>query len=185
MSNLKINRKGPDLEAIAANMRALANMDILVGVPSDETQREDEDGLTNAALAYIHDNGAPEQHIPQREFMRPGINSVRSEINARLRKMAKSVTEGRMANLDQQAIRIGLLAKTAIQNAINEGIPPPLAESTLRARARRGRKGAQEELKSRGEGNPPSMGLAKPLIDSGQLRNSINYALRSKAKREE
>jgi len=179
--------RGPALDEIQRRLQQLAELDILVGVPGEETERDEDDasGLTNAALAYIHDNGAPEQNIPQREFMRPGIESVKPEVQRRLVKMARSVVLGGVDKMAQQATAIGLRAKLAIQNAINDGVPPPLADATLRARARKGRKGAQEELKSRSEGNPAGMALAKPLVDTAQMRNSINYVLRKKSQREE
>lgn len=174
--------KAPDLEEIKRRLTTLANLQVLVGVPEDQSERQEEapGGMTNAALAYIHDQGMPEQNIPQREFMRPGIEDIQDEVTRRLKGMAKTAiteTEDRMA---QQATSLGLRAASSIKARINEGIPPPLAESTLAARARKGRKGAKDELQSRREGNPPSTASAKPLIDSGQLRNSITYVIRSR-----
>lgn len=177
--NLRINRgKGPNLGQISQRIRTLADLQILVGVPSDQTNRDD--GLTNASLAYIHDNGAPEENIPPRPFMRPGIEAAMPQIRRRMAKMARTAVSEAADSMAAQATAIGLTAKLAIQNKINEGIPPPLAESTLRQRAAKGRKGAQEELKARREGEAPGTTLAKPLIDTGQLRNSINYVLRSR-----
>lgn len=181
--NLKINAGKVEFSGLVSRMRTLADLQILVGVPEDQTQREDDQvGMTNAALAYIHDNGAPEQSIPPRPFMLPGIESVKPELERRLKKMAKTVVTDQVGVMAAQATAIGLRAKVAIQNKINEGIPPPLAESTLRQRASRGRKGAQEELKSRREGNPAGTILAKPLIDTAQMRNSVNYVIRSRKK---
>lgn len=174
--------RGPSLEKIKERIALLADLQILVGVPSDNKDREedDESGMTNAALAYVHDNGAPEQNIPPRPFMRPGIESVQPEIRRRLLKMAKDAVTKPGDSMAQQATAIGLRAKLAIQNKINEGIPPPLAESTLRRRAAKGRNGAQDELQRRREGEAPGTDLAKPLVDSGQMRNSINYVIRSR-----
>ncbi len=179
--NLRINRgKGPSLDQIQQRIRTLADLQILVGVPSDQTNRDDDEGLTNAALAYIHDNGSPDENIPPRPFMRPGIESVQPQIRRRMAKMARSVTSTSADSMAAQATAVGLIAKLGIQNKINEGIPPPLADSTLRQRAAKGRKGAQEELKARREGEAPGVTLAKPLIDTAQLRNSINYVIRSR-----
>jgi hypothetical protein len=82
----------------------------------------------------------------------------------------------------------GMAAKLSIQNKINEGIPPPLAEATLRRRAARGpgssiAKAAQKELDARGKGAPPSLMEAKPLIDTSQMRNAVNYVIRPRAAR--
>lgn len=179
-ANLRVKRNGPDLPTIAKRLKQLADLQVLVGVPSDESARDDESGLTNAALAYIHDQGMPEQGIPQREFMRPGIDSIQPEITRRLKQMAKAAVTDEGDSMANQATALGLRAKLAIQNKINEGIPPPLAAATLRMRAAKGRKGAKAELEARRQGEAPSVANAKPLIDSGQLRNSINYVLRSR-----
>jgi hypothetical protein len=59
---------------------------------------------------------------------------------------------------------VGLEAKLGIQSKINDGPFDPLAESTLKARAASGK----------------SIEEAHPLVDSGQLRNAVNYVVREK-----
>lgn len=171
------------LADIAAALRTVATVDVLVGFPADTTERDDDVPVTNAALAYIHDNGQPEENIPARPFMLPAIEGIKDEIRRRLVNMAKAGAQGDMDKVAQQATALGLKAKLAIQNKINEGIEPALAESTLRARARRGRKGAQKELNNRANGEAPSTALAKPLVDTAQMRNAANYAIRNKSAR--
>lgn len=56
----------------------------------------------------------------------------------------------------------------------------PLADSTVEARARRGRKGATLELARRAAGESPGTDLAKPLIDTGQYRRAITHVVRDK-----
>src|SRR5260363_213287 len=65
---------------------------------------------------------------------------------------------------------------------MTEGPFKPRAESTLQARARRGRIGAAIELERRRRGHTPENANAKPLIDTGQLRKSITYVVRKKSK---
>jgi hypothetical protein len=85
--------------------------------------------------------------------------------------------------VDKGLHKVGLRVATSIKKKINEGVPPPLSEYTLRERARRGRKGAKQELANRASGMAPSTQLAKPLIDTGELRNSITYVIRSRKDR--
>lgn len=176
-----------DLSKVFESLTKLADIEILVGFPEDTTARQDDPGaeITNAALGYIHDNGAPEQNIPARPFMLPGITNAQDAITAKLGQILTAVAvKGAGVNVVAQGMtQVGLLGKRAIQNKINEGIDPALAESTLKARARRGRKGAILELANREKGIPPSVLLAKPLIDTGQLRNAVNYVIRSRKKR--
>ncbi len=56
----------------------------------------------------------------------------------------------------------------------------PLADSTVEARARRGRKGAKAELARRAAGESPGTDLVKPLIDTGQYRRAITHVVRDK-----
>lgn len=189
-SGLQIKTTKNNLDAMVKSLLILADVEVLVGFPEDTTIRDADPAdtaprdITNASLAYIHDNGAPEQNIPARPFMMPGIESAKDAVTAKLSEIITAVSQGRSPDVVERGLtQVGLIAKLAIQNKINEGIPPPLAASTLRARARKGRKGAQAELNSRGQGNDPGMVDAKPLVDTGQMRNAVNYVIRSRRRR--
>jgi hypothetical protein len=186
-NGLKIKTKQGDLDKMVKALLVLADVEVLVGFPEETTDRTDEGpakGMTNAALGYIHDTGAPEQNIPARPFMAPGIADAQDKIDAKLLQVLKAASQDKGVDVIERGFtQVGLIAKLAIQNKINEGIPPPLADSTLRARARRGRKGAKAELASRSMGNAPGVVNAKPLVDTGQLRNAVNYVIRSRRKR--
>ena len=62
----EVKRTGGGWLGVAESVRILANSRLLVGFPAESAGR-DEGPLTNAALAYIHDNGAPEAGIPPGE----------------------------------------------------------------------------------------------------------------------
>lgn len=192
-------RKGrQSLEQLAESLRILADAEVLVGFPEETADRQGdlslgEDGkvqdsgsdITNAALAYIHDNGEPAVNIPARPFMVPAMEECEAEVTGKMSQIVAAVVKrGAGATVVEQGLhQVGLIAKLAIQNKINEGIPPPLADSTLRKRAKRGRKGAGIELLSRSQGYEPSMDFAKPLVDTARMRNAANYVLRSRKKR--
>lgn len=179
---LKITRDS--LEDLRDSVKVLVENEVLVGFPEDTTTRKDDPEdreITNAALGYIHNTGMPEQNIPAREFMESGIRDGQDKITAQLARTAKITLTKRSPVATQQGLeRVGLTAQAALRRKINEGIPPPLADATLRERARRGRKGAKIELQRRGDGEAPSTQFAKPLIDTGQLRNAINYVIRKR-----
>lgn len=189
------------LETMRDALSLLANVEVLVGFPEETAQRQMDSGetdsygkpvasvegsdITNAALGYIHDNGAPESGIPARPFMVPGIEEARSRITNKMAQITNAVLKrgGDAMVVEQGLVQVGLIAQAAIRNKINEGIPPPLSASTLRARARKGRKGAGIELLSREKGYEPSMDFAKPLVDTGQMRNAVNFVIRPRKKR--
>lgn len=189
-SGIQIKTTKDSLESVMRSLNLLADVEVLVGFPEDTSMRDADPndksahGITNAALAYIHDNGAPEQNIPARPFMLPAIAEVQDKVIAKLGEIARAVSAGRGPEVLERGFhQVGLIAKLTIQNKINEGIPPPLADATLQARARRGRKGAAAELARRAKGEVPGTADAKPLIDTGQLRNAANYVIRSRKKR--
>lgn len=184
-------KKGRAEDDLIKTLDALASMEVLVGFPEESTDRNETSGaesITNAALGYIHDNGAPEANIPARPFMIPGITNAGPKLAAIAKQMGKqalkSSTSSRIA-VEQGYHAMGLVAQASIRAVINSGIDPPLADATVRARAARGRKGAKQELKNRDKGLPPSTQLAKPLVDTAQLRNAVNYVIRNRKKRKE
>lgn len=171
-------------------MKILAEREVLVGFPEETTTRDDDDSdpdITNAGLGYIHDNGAPEQNIPARPFMIPGMTNAIPQATQALVNVARNVlTKRSPEQVEMGLTRVGLAVQYALRSKINEGIPPPLSERTLRERASRGtkgRKGANKELQRRMAGEQPSTQFAKPLIDTGQLRNAINYVIRERKAR--
>lgn len=186
-TGVKVTKK--NLNDVIAGVLALAGSEVLVGVPEETTERENtEDGkgpITNAALAYIHDNGAPESHIPARPFMLPGMEDAQADVEKHLTGAMKAAMQGKTSIAEGQMHAAGLKAQLAIQKKIKEGIPPPLAMSTLKKRAAKGRKGALLELDRRARGMDPipGMQLAKPLIDTSDMLKSIKYVIRSRKKR--
>jgi len=163
---------------VIGGIETLATTRVMVGVPAEKGSRTDGEPINNAALAYIHDNGAPEAGIPARPFLRPGVDAKKAEIEAGFEKVGRAALDGRTEAVERGFHAVGLIGQNAVRAKINEGVPPPLAESTLRARAARGRKGAAQELANRKAGMPASTELAKPLIDTGQLRNAQTYVIR-------
>lgn len=157
---VKINNVGEVLKALDALDRAR----VQVGVPSTKTSRED-GPISNAALAYIHENGAPEVNIPARPFLRKGVEAARERVIARMMAGASAALSvkgilARRALVDRTLHAVGLIGQNAVRAEINEGDFAPLAEKTLAARRRAGAKGT------------------KPLIRTGQLRNAITYVIK-------
>jgi hypothetical protein len=188
--NLKV--KKDRVPSLLEGIRYLTETEVLVGVPDENANRTtagDEGPITNAAIAYIHDNGAPEQNIPARPFMLPGITASQAAITAQLRRSAsdalKAAESGRntIAAAAAGMDAAGLVAAAGIKMAISDGIPPPLSDATVRRRASKGRKGAKEELELRAAGEAPGTDLVKPLIDTGEMRNSITYVKRQRRDR--
>jgi hypothetical protein len=182
---IKIKRKDVDFDG--AGMTALTEFEILVGIPEETTERENLDGTdaptTNAMIAYIQDQGAPEKNIPQREFMRPGIEKAMEPIVNQLNRCVNAALKDNLEGVLQALNGAGIAAERGIKNAIKEGIPPPLSERTLKERASRGRTGAVLELEARARGEEPGIEFATPLMDTGEMLQSIKYVVRDRHER--
>ncbi len=139
----------------------LASIRVMVGVPAEKGSRNDGGTINNAAIAYIQEHGAPEAGIPARPFLKPGIESKEAEILSAFKKVGKAAfVDGDPAKVDRGFNAVGLIAQSAVRAKITDGPFEPLKPSTIAARNRRGRTGT------------------KPLIDTGQLRNSLTYVIR-------
>lgn len=157
-----------DVPILLAAIEGLTRQRVLVGIPGNTPARTDVGvGISNAVLGYINEFGSPAANIPARPWLMPGIQQAMPAITARLRAGAvaalKLPSDGEIGTKTLMAV--GLTAQNVIRAYVNTGIPPALAAATISAR--RNRKVA------------PRTGT-KPLIDTGQFRNSISYVIRNK-----
>jgi hypothetical protein len=149
---------GAGMEKLMRDLERLARQDLLVGFPEGEAR---DDGLSNAQLAYIHDNGAPEANIPARPFMAPAIEDVKQQLGDKAGQVARALTQGRDV-IDQGMHQMGLIASVAIKDKINSNIPPQLSEMTIASRQARG------------------VTRTNTLVDTGQMRNAATYVIRER-----
>lgn len=150
---------------LAAGVDMMVGTQVMVGVPATEALRKPEPGEkgappNNAFLAYIHEHGDAAGRIPARPFLQPGVNDNRENIERGMRAVALAALNGNPAAVDRGLHRVGLSTQASVRRKITTGPFLPLAERTLAKRRARGRTGT------------------KPLIDTAQLRNAINYVLR-------
>ncbi len=144
-------------------LRALQRDVVLVGIPADESSRNDDAPIGNASIGYIQENGSPVNNIPARPFLVPGVQSVADRCAEILGAGAAEMLEGGSAAIDKANNKAGLVAQAAVKNALRAGEGfAPLAPATIAARQAKGFAGT------------------KPLIRTGQLINSITYVIRKR-----
>lgn len=179
------------LPELMASMLELVRTDVLVGVPDANADRDDDGGgpATNATIAYIHDNGAPEANIPARPFMDPGIRRSEDEICRRLKKAGDYTLAGDKQKAQGQLHAAGDTAANSIQERIGENIDPPLSPATIANRRRQRktksmRKGEKDYFKHLDAGMTPAeaQGAAGivALENTLQLVRSITHVLRKR-----
>src|SRR5579863_9303735 len=120
-----------NLAKILKSINTLTQTKVMVGVPGAKAGRR-EGPINNASLAYIHEHGDSRGHIPPRPFLEPGIKSVQDKIENGLIQAGNLALGGRPEAVNAQLHRVGTVARDAVKKKINEGIPPPLAESTIK-----------------------------------------------------
>lgn len=114
-------------------------------------------GTLVAPIAAIHEFGGGD--VPARSFMRSTVEREQGEwIKAAVAYLKKNP-----AKVRQAFMLVGELASKAMQEAIEWGIDPPLAEETIARKRKRGKQ------------NPDT-----PLIDTGTLQESISYEVGKK-----
>jgi hypothetical protein len=167
MFNMKVTVKSAvdNSAGLLKAIRKLEKSQVLVGIPAEKAPRDPEEGqgpINNAALGYIHNFGIPSANIPARPFMEPGIVDNKERITPYLEAAGRAALEGNAGGVQKNLTAAGIVAATGIKSKIDVGPFAPLKPSTIAARRRRGRTGI------------------KPLIDTGQLRNSITFVVREK-----
>ncbi len=165
---------------------------VLIGIPDSSTERDDEDvPMTNATLAYIHEYGSPAANIPARPFLIPGVEKAKEPALVELRAAADATLKFDSAKADKHLNLAGQIGMVSAKDAIENGNFVPLKPATVRARKyKRGtksRRPAEEKYLELVKGGMPpgdaqvAAGI-KPLIDTGQLRNSLTYVVRRRRK---
>lgn len=106
-----------------------------------------------ADLATVHEYGAPERGIPQRSFIGSTIDEQGQEIAKLGTRAARRMIDGKIT-VQQVLGIVGTKTAALIQQKIVDGPFAPNAPLTIRLK-----------------------GSDKPLIDTGQLRQSISYEI--------
>lgn len=115
------------------------------------------DGTPVAYVAAIQEFGYPQGSIPARPFIRPTMASKAAQWTRTLERGGSQVMRGTMT-VDQMLGQFGMLVAGQVGEAIKAVSDPPLAESTVRARASR----------------RVSPGVSKkPLVDTGLMIQSV------------
>lgn len=132
--------------------------DVLVGIPQEASSRNS-DGVSNVKLMYIHTNGSPVNGIPARPTIEPAIRDPANRIV--LQKLLKgslaTAFTGNISGARSAKERAGMMAVNMIRARFGSASLAPNAPYTVMKK-----------------------GSSAPLIDTGQLRNSITYVIRKK-----
>lgn len=164
MAGVKITDQDRGYGALRNRIAGLKASRVAVGIlegPGSEPHRGDQDLLTVLEIATINHFGAQwvdrngnDHEIPARPFITGWFDEAEDDLRARFQALLESVVQGRRSA--QEALEImGAYAVGQIQERVADSWPPPNAPSTV------ARKGS-----------------SVTLINTGQLRQSVSWALR-------
>lgn len=131
-------------------LKELGQLEVRIGIQQRETN---EDGVDLVDIAMFNELGTV--HIPSRPFLRDSVDANGDQINNFLQSMKKELLKGGSA--EDVLKKIGVFQKGLVQEQIVKGDFAPNSEETVR------RKGSDI-----------------PLVDTGRMRQSVNYVIQQK-----
>lgn len=147
-----------NLKSIEDAIKAIRELDVLVGIPQEKTR----DGpVSNAELAFIHSKGSPLKGIPARPIIEPAIEDSKEQIAELIKGSAQKALDGNKEGAIESLERVGMQGQNIVRawftNPRNNWAPN--SPKTIKIKK-----------------------SARPLIDSGELRKSITYIVRKGGK---
>lgn len=142
----------PDGEKFYAEIEKLKKLQVRVGFQQGNAQEEDGTDICDVAMW----NELGTSSTPSRPFLAMSVDDNADKINAFLKAQLKLLAQGR-TTAEGILKAIGVFQKGLIQEKIKSGDFEPNAPSTIE------RKGSD-----------------KPLIDTGTMRQSVNFAVTKK-----
>ena len=143
------------LKGFLERCREIGKPKVYIGVPASKNGMH-EGGINMATLLALHVLGAPSRGIPQRDPLRPPLIANAQRYSDLLALGLKNA----LANGTDPKIvyeKIGIVATNDVKDYFITGNFKALSEKTIKAK-----------------------GSSKPLISTGELRNSITYEVRNK-----
>ena len=132
-------------------LKELASKQVRTGF---QAGKKEKNGADICDVAAFNEFGTVD--IPSRPFIRNSVDNHEEEITSFVqREIAKCIRGGQSA--ESALKRIGVFQKSLIQREITEGSFVPNAPSTIRKKK-----------------------SSKPLIDTGRMRQSVNYEIKPK-----
>lgn len=145
----------PEGKKFYAEVERLRKQEVFIGYQSGKETHKSEDGteIDMAQVAMFNELGTSTS--PPRPFLRQSVDDNQAKINAMVEQQTKNVAKGGSA--EQSLKQLGAFGVSLVQEKIGNGTFTPNAPSTIKAK-----------------------GSEKPLIDTGQMRQSVHYVIRKK-----
>lgn len=140
----------PEGKKFKKMLKELAELEVRIGFQSGEAS---EKGVDICDIAAFNELGTVD--IPSRPFLRKSVDENQDKINAFLQGSKQDLLSGKSA--EDILKEIGIFQKDLVQEKITEGSFEPNSPATIKKK-----------------------GSDKPLIDTGRLRQSVNFVVKKK-----
>lgn len=148
----KVNdRMTPEGKRFLKMIKELGELQVRIGFQHGEATEDD--GTDVCDVAAWNELGTV--NMPSRPFLRKSVDENEGKIKSYLKSMKNVMLNG--ASAEEILKEIGIFQKDLIQEKITDGEFAPNAQSTIRQK-----------------------GSSKPLIDTGRMRQSVNYVIKKK-----
>lgn len=152
------------------SLQRLKRTSVMVGIASGEKgDRRKEEPIPNSVLGYIHEKGSPSAGIPARPFLVPGVQSAQEQISHSLGVAMKAALADDAKEVKNILRQTGRDAASAVKKYMRNASFEPIKPETIRNRK------YSRKTKSRREEEEKGASTIKPLINTGQLRDSIDF----------
>lgn len=138
----------PEGKKYFSELGKLANLEVQVGFQDGSTNEE---GTSLAEIAAYNELGT--STIPARPFMKQSFENHEKELQSACDEVNKVLSEGGTTEMALE--ELGVFSKGLIQEEIVSGNFAPNSPATIAAK-----------------------GSSTPLIDTGQMRQSVNYVIK-------
>jgi hypothetical protein len=154
MARSRVTVKDHGLKSLMKRLQGAPKVRLTVGVHEDDGAATYPDGTSIAEVATYNELGLG---VPRRSFIADWEDENHEQHQADIRKSAEAVVAGSVKSPEQAMDRLGLRFVGEVQKRIKDGIDPPDAPETVKAK-----------------------GSSTPLIDHGLLWTSIRHKVESK-----
>lgn len=149
MTKKTVDRTTAEGKRFLAEVEKLKTLRVKIGFQQGKEQEDDGTDLCDIALW----NELGTSSIPSRPFMRDAVDKHRDEIDKFLDQQFSLLAKGK-TNAEMMMKSIGVFVKGLVQQEIVDGTFEPNAPSTIKRKK-----------------------SDKPLIDTGKMRQSVNFVV--------
>ncbi|MBP6018794.1 MAG: hypothetical protein KA735_04830 [Burkholderiaceae bacterium] len=139
---------------LRTRLEGMADKEVVVGVTRASAGRHQTGEINNAELLAVHEFGSKDGSIPERAPVRSSMSKHQDKYVATHAENLRKVVRGEMP-FDKSLDLLGLRAAADVQQNIRDGDFKPLKQATINRK-----------------------GSSTPLIDTGNLRQSITHEVR-------